>query len=376
MKSEQEEYRREEIEWQSVNYFDNAIICDLIEGRHRSIISILDDECLRPGDSSDLTFLNKLSQELDKHAHFATYQTAETKRKKQLKPEDFYINHYAGDVIYSVNSFLDKNNDLLYRDLKKVMCNSRSAIIQTLFPLSDLNEKRRPLTVVNQFKNSLNQLMQLLKSKEPWYIRCLKPNNVKPNKSTKVVHFSEEIVRHQVKYLGLMENLRVRRTGYSYRRDYDYFLNRYKSLCAETWPNYSGRARDGVELLIKKFNFKSDEYCLGKTKIFIKLPRSLFHIEDLFQQRKIELIIFLQKNIRMFLARHRFLKQKNAVTKISSYYKMYKAKQLLKKRKWAAFRIRSFIKGFITRNEPLNEYNKQVSSFNMIFTFFNFCFKL
>lgn len=157
-----------------------------------------------------------------------------------------------------------------------------------------------------------------------------------------------------------MENLRVRRAGFAYRRNYEFFLARYKSLCEQTWPNYRGKAKDGVELLIKKFNFKPGDYCLGKTKIFIKFPRSLFYIEDLYQQRKMELVAFLQKNIRMFIARHKFVKARDAVTKIASYYKMYKAKCELKQRKWAAARIRSFIKGFMTRNQALNEHNKQV----------------
>ena len=151
------------------------------------------------------------------------------------------------------------------------------------------------------------------------------------------------------------------RAGFAYRRDYTYFLNRYKSLCKQTWPNYRGASKDGVELLIKQLDFKSDDYCLGQTKIFIRHPRSLFYIEDLFQHRKLELVVFLQKNIRMFIARHKFKKARDAVTKISSYYKMYKAKCELKQRKWAANKIRSFIKGFITRNDPPNEYNRQVS---------------
>ena len=207
LKSEQEEYRREQIEWEQVSYFDNQIICDLIEEKHKGIISILDEECLIGGDSKDdLTFLNKLGDVLGKHPYFSTYQTADAKWKKKLQSDDFYINHFAGDVIYNVNSFVDKNNDLLYRDLKKTMCNSSNKVIQTLFPFAELVEKRRPITVVTQFKNSLNQLMQMLKSKEPWYIRCIKPNENK-----KVINFSNEIVKHQVKYLGLMENLRVRR---------------------------------------------------------------------------------------------------------------------------------------------------------------------
>ncbi len=73
-----------------------------------------------------------------------------------------------------------------------------------------------------------------------------------------------ELVRHQVKYLGLMENLRVRRAGFAYRRLYSLFLKRYKSLCPQTWPNFNGAPKDGVELICTHLNLVSNvDYCLG-----------------------------------------------------------------------------------------------------------------
>lgn len=69
---------------------------------------------------------------------------------------------------------------------------------------------------------------------------------------------------HQVKYLGLMENLRVRRAGFAYRRPYEQFLQRYKSLCPQTWPNYHGSAKEGVQILVCHLGFEQDEYRMGK----------------------------------------------------------------------------------------------------------------
>lgn len=69
---------------------------------------------------------------------------------------------------------------------------------------------------------------------------------------------------HQVKYLGLMENLRVRRAGFAYRKKYEDFLKRYKCLCPDTWPTYSGNAKEGVMLLIQHLNYKQQEYAIGK----------------------------------------------------------------------------------------------------------------
>ena len=87
-------------------------------------------------------------------------------------------------------------------------------------------------------------MMNNLKSKEPHYIRCLKPNAAK-----KKMDFDAELVRHQVRYLGLMENIRVRRAGYSFRMEYTRFLQRYKMLSKATWPTFKGAPQNGVRMV-------------------------------------------------------------------------------------------------------------------------------
>ncbi len=84
--------------------------------------------------------------------------------------------------------------------------------------------------------------MRNMLAKNPHYIRCIKPNDAK-RKS----HFDDSLVLHQVRYLGLMENVRVRRAGYAFRMEYDRFLERYKMLSKLTWPKYRGGARDGAK---------------------------------------------------------------------------------------------------------------------------------
>lgn len=95
--------------------------------------------------------------------------------------------------------------------------------------------------------------------KEPSYIRCIKPNDSKQSGI-----FTSELVKHQTTYLGLMENLRVRRAGFAYRRVYNQFLERYKSLCKETWPNYRGDPKQGVQILVQSLGYKHDEYRMGR----------------------------------------------------------------------------------------------------------------
>uniref|UniRef100_A0A8D3BTC2 Myosin IHb n=1 Tax=Scophthalmus maximus TaxID=52904 RepID=A0A8D3BTC2_SCOMX len=345
LKSEQEEYEMEGIEWEPVPYFNNKIICDLVEEKYRGIISLLDEECLRPGEATDLTFLEKMEEKIGGHPHFVTHKLADQKTRKTLDRGDFRLLHYAGEVTYCVVGFLDKNNDLLYRNGKEVMRQSKNAIIRHCFPSTEPDSKRRPETVVTQFKSSLVGLTEILMSKEPWYVRCIKPNEAKqPGR------FDDVLVRHQVKYLGLMEHLRVRRAGFAYRRKYEIFLQRYKPLCPDTWPNWKGTAAEGVRCLIKHLGYKSNEYKMGRTKIFIRHPRTLFATEDAFQvcKHKLGEMLFCKP-----------ICNAEDTTRIETCWRGLMARKEREKRSWAVKVIKKFIKGFMTRNQPACSENTE-----------------
>lgn len=128
LKSEQEEYFKEGIEWEPVEYFDNRIICNLIEEKHKGIIALMDEECLRPGDPTDLSFLAKMTNQLGNHPHYLCHNRASVAVQKIMGRDEFRLIHYAGDVTYNVTGFLDKNNDLLFRDLKEVMAETTNSV--------------------------------------------------------------------------------------------------------------------------------------------------------------------------------------------------------------------------------------------------------
>jgi myosin-1 len=119
LKSEQEDYANEEIQWESIEYFDNKPICNLIEQKPLCIIDLMDEECDRAGEPNDLTFIDKLNAHFLLNKHFETMKTSK-KTFKHMHADEFVIKHYAGMVKYSVNGFMDKNNNLLYRNLKEV----------------------------------------------------------------------------------------------------------------------------------------------------------------------------------------------------------------------------------------------------------------
>lgn len=354
LRSEQEEYRREGIEWITVDFFDNKVICNLIEEKHLGIISLLDEECLMPGDTNDRTFLDKLNFHLRDHPHYMSHENAPTHIQKTMTRSEFRLMHYAGDVTYNVNGFLEKNNDQLYRDLKLIISKSKNSIAQNCFPEDELQSNKRPLTAISQFCSSLNGLMKVLMCKEPSYIRCIKPNDFqRPN------FFENQLVLHQVKYLGLMENLRVRRAGFAYRRLYSTFLNRYKCLCKDTWPHYRGSDKEGVELLIQELNYQPDEYCLGHTKIFIRFPKTLFKTEDLYQKRLQYIVSKIQAFWRGWVQRKRYQFIRQRIVMLQAYCKRHLAMERFNARRNAVNKIRFFLKGYITRFDAENEYNKK-----------------
>ncbi|CAK9808983.1 Unconventional myosin ID [Anthophora plagiata] len=322
LKQEQEEYKREGIAWQNIDYFNNQIICELVEQSHKGIIAIIDEACLNVGKVTDEMLLEAMDNKLLDHKHYTSRQLKPMDKGLQHKIQ-FKIKHYAGDVIYNINGFLDKNKDTLYQDFKRLLYNSNNPIISNMWPegaQNILKTTKRPLTAGALFRSSMIALVKNLTSKEPFYVRCIKPNEVKSP-----VVFDEERVNHQVRYLGLIENVLVRRAGFAYRQRYDTFLKRYKMISQYTWPNFRGGSdKDGVRTLMNEKNFNNDvEY--GHTKIFIRSPRTLFALEKARSDLIPDIVILLQKQWRGYLCRQKYKKMKAALIIMKHYrkYKMY-----------------------------------------------------
>ncbi|XP_008628290.1 unconventional myosin-Ib isoform X6 [Corvus cornix cornix] len=348
LKEEQEEYIREGIEWTHIEYFNNAIICDLIENNQTGILAMLDEECLRPGTVTDDTFLEKLNQVCATHQHFESRMSKCSRflNDTSLPHSCFRIQHYAGKVMYQVEGFVDKNNDLLYRDLSQAMWKANHSLIKALFPEGNpakINLKRPP-TAGSQFKASVATLMKNLQNKNPNYIRCIKPNE---KKAADI--FNEALVCHQIRYLGLLENVRVRRAGYAFRQAYEPCLERYKMLCRQTWPHWRGPARAGVEVLFNELRIPEEEFSFGRSKIFIRNPRTLFKLEDLRKQRLEDLATLIEKIYRGWKCRTRFLLMKRCQIVIASWYRRYAQQKRYQKIKSSAITVQSYIRGWKAR---------------------------
>jgi myosin-1 len=352
LKQEQEEYAKEGIEWVHVEFFNNAIILELIESQKNGLIVTLDEECMRPGNASDKTFLEKLNKRHEQRQGPSEYlETKELVRTDKTIPFDaFRLKHYAGNVIYDINGFMDKNMDNLSRDLKDLMNDSNNLVVRQLFKSghglgtmgsqtnlgstselkkfgsssslsvsNNANEStKRLVSTATSFKTSLNQLVNTLLSKQPHYIRCIKSNDsLSPNT------FDMQLCSHQTRYLGLMENLRVKRAGFVYRETYEKFLDRYRVVCPKVWPSYKGSNKDAVDVLLKFKGISSAEYRLGQTKLFIRKPNTLFKLEDDREASLPKCQVLIAKVWKGYLQRQKFYRMR-AATRIVLYIKKWK----------------------------------------------------
>lgn len=135
--------------------------------------------------------------------------------------------------------------------------------------------KARPITAGSQFQKSVSELLKALYACHPHYIRTIKPNDEK-----RALYFDDPRVIEQARYLGLLENLRVRRAGYCYRATYERYLKRYAVINDRLFPRWDGSPRDGVEILFSGLGISSKDYTYGKTKLFIRDPQTLYTVED------------------------------------------------------------------------------------------------
>lgn len=310
LKSEQEEYAREGIEWAPIPFFNNRVVCDLIEARRPTsgIFLILDDTIKtmhsRQGESVDANFLEKVASIHGSHAHFS-------KRGKT-----FEIKHYAGDVQYSIDGFGDANKDYLSKDIALIISETSNKLMRYIFPEEiDLNDKRMPNTAGYKIRTQCEALVTALMDCTPHYVRCIKSNDQK--QSNKI---DDRRVIHQIKYLGLLENIKVRRAGYAYRGDYGRFVDRFRILSKETYPEFHGSDKKGTQAVLraaaKAMPQLETEVQLGKTMVFIQTPETFFQLEKLREKKLGSFVMRIQKAWKKYFGRRHLLQLSHDITKL------------------------------------------------------------
>ncbi|CAF1389118.1 unnamed protein product [Rotaria sordida] len=329
LKQEQDEYESENIIWQHIDYFNNKIICDLIEQPRIGILANLDEACQIVGTITDEIFLKSINKTFKNHKYYSSWElTPGDKIWKNIDTNKlFLIRHYAGDVVYSVDGFLDKNRDTLFDDFKRLLYHSKNLILSSMWPdgeKSITSITRRPLTTATKFRNSMINLSNLLSSKQPFYIRCIKPND---EKAANI--FDQIRIEHQISHLGLLENVRVRRAGFCHRVSYGRFVQRYKiiDVVRSKLHPYGPFNKESASYICNELNINND-VVYGNTKLFIKQPISLFQLEKKRTEGLQSIVVILQNHVRSWRQFRTFHREISAI-KIQNFYRKYYARSYI-----------------------------------------------
>ncbi|KAJ4817299.1 myosin-like protein XIF [Rhynchospora pubera] len=337
-KMEQEDYTREEIDWSYVEFVDNQDVLDLIEKKPGGIIALLDEACMFPKSTHE-TFAQKMYQTYKAHKRFS---------KPKLARTAFTINHYAGDVTYQADQFLDKNKDYVVAEHQALLNSSKCFFVANLFPpLPEETSKQSKFSSIGtRFKQQLQSLMETLSTTEPHYIRCVKPNGVlKPG------IFENHNVLNQLRCGGVLEAIRISCAGYPTKRTFDEFIDRFGMLVTDVIDGSDEKA--ACAAICDRMGLKG--YQIGKTKVFLRAGQ----MAEL-DARRAEVLAdaarLVQRQIRTHLARKQFITFRMATILLQKFSRARLArKQYGQMRKeHASIRIQKYARSHSLRKS----YNK------------------
>ncbi|XP_026539902.1 unconventional myosin-Vc isoform X2 [Notechis scutatus] len=356
-KLEQEEYMKENIPWTLIDFYDNQPVIDLIEAK-MGILELLDEECLLP-QGTDENWLQKLYNNfMNKNPLF---------EKPRMSNTSFIIQHFADKVEYKNEGFLEKNRDTVYEVLIAILRNSKFRLFANFFqdgpvPLSPFNSaikvksaktvivspnKQFRATVGSKFRSSLYLLMETLNATTPHYVRCIKPNDQKL-----AFEFDSKRVVQQLRACGVLETIRISSQSYPSRWTYIEFYSRYSILMSQSELSLTDK-KHICKMVLQRLIQDPSQYQFGRTKIFFRAGQ-VAYLEKVRSDRLRQACIMVQKNIRGWLQRKKFLRVRQAAVIIQQYFRGQKsirkaitARAL--KETWAAIVIQKYSRGYLVR---------------------------
>ncbi|XP_067411952.1 unconventional myosin-Vc isoform X2 [Emydura macquarii macquarii] len=356
-KLEQEEYMKENIPWTLIDFYDNQPVIDLIEAK-MGILDLLDEECLFP-QGTDENWLQKLyNNYINKNPLF---------QKPKMSNTSFIIQHFADKVEYKSEGFLEKNRDTVYEVLIEILKNSKFHLCANFFqdhpvPVSPFKpsikvQSARPVvkppnkqfrtTVGSKFRSSLYLLMETLNATTPHYVRCIKPNDEKLP-----FEFDSKRVVQQLRACGVLETIRISAQSYPSRWTYIEFFSRYSILMMQNELSLNDK-KEICKTVLQRLIQDSNQYQFGRTKIFFRAGQ-VAYLEKLRSDKLRQACIVIQKNIRGWLQRKKFLRIKQAAVTIQQYFRGQRTvRQAVTatalKQAWAAIVIQKYCRGYLIR---------------------------
>ncbi|XP_050522189.1 unconventional myosin-Va isoform X2 [Daktulosphaira vitifoliae] len=382
-KLEQEEYGKEGIEWKFIDFYDNQPCIDLIESK-LGILDLLDEECRMP-QGSDASWTQKLYTKCTKWDRFS---------KPKFAGSAFTIKHFAGDVEYYSNGFLDKNKDTVIEDQVNVLRNGKNSLLRSMFMIDNSNEHRlsipdrrsgvlstpksatigptpksrmltpmRPIcatigspsqtkqnkkTVGSQFRDSLNALMTTLNDTTPHYIRCVKPNDLKLP-----FVFDHQRAVDQLRACGVLETIRISAAGFPSRWSYIDFFSRYRILLKSNKINRND-PKLTCQRIVEEQIQSEDNYKYGNTKIFFRAGQVAYLERKRGDKRK-DCSITIQKTWRSYICQKKYKQIQRSVLLIQRYGRGLLGRRLTEnlRQNQAAIKIQKEIRRWLCQKKYL-----------------------
>ncbi|XP_037647335.1 myosin-4-like isoform X2 [Sebastes umbrosus] len=363
---EQEEYKKEGITWEFIDFgMDLAACIELIE-KPMGIFSILEEECMFPK-ATDGSFKNKLyDQHLGKNSIFQKPKPCKGKVEAH-----FSLMHYAGTVDYNISGWLEKNKDPLNDTVVQLYQKASLKLLSQLFATYStadgqftFNDTKRSAkkkgssfqTVSALFRENLNKLMSNLRSTNPHFVRCLIPNETKTPGS-----MDHHLVLHQLRCNGVLEGIRICRKGFPSRILYGDFKQRYRILNASAIPE--GQfidSKKASEKLLSSIDVDHAQYRFGYTKVFFKAGL-LGLLEEMRDERLAVLMTRLQAVSRGYVTR---LRLKEMMKKRESIFIIqYNIRSFMNVKNWPWMRLYFKIKPLLRSAEAEKEMQNMKEEF-------------
>ena len=351
-KLEQQTYVAEEVEWQFVDYEDNQHVLDTIMKRPMCIFGQLDEACTNQA-ATDGSMLQNM--------HRAFEKTHRAYIKPKLNPDkSFSIHHYAGDVTYDIDGFVEKNKDALSADitalleeatqwgqLKELALADRQRKEEADVPKPGAKAKggggKKKKTVGRSFGESLRSLHTKLSATEKHYIRCLKPNQ-----TLKAGDWDGEFMFRQLAYSGTMEVTEIRKAGLNVRRPLKQFYMYYKICASDQRMLLMGETfTERTKLLLEQLPLDKAKYRVGKTIMFMALPEMLDELDAIREVKALEYIIALQALLRMVQKLQSYRFTRRALYRIQGAVKVKQIRLAYAEVRTAARFIQTFARAYL-----------------------------
>jgi len=352
---EQEEYRKEGIKWDFIDFgLDLEPTIELIE-RNMGVFAVMDEECIMPK-ATDQTFLTKLiGAHSGKHPKFVK---PSAKSAMGANPVHFQIIHYAGEVGYNVDGWLDKNKDPLNENVVELFVKSKDPVFSKLFEAPEVASTGRGRkkggsfqTVAMIHKQAVEHLLTTLQSTTPHFIRCILPNMKKKNGLIEA-----KLVLDQLRCNGVLEGIRIVRKGFPNRLLYQEFVQRYTILAPKAIPPGFVDGMKATEKLVEALNLESNEYRMGYSKIFLRAG-VIGALEDKRDERVKEVLIGFQTLARGWLARKRFRKLLDL--RVGVLVAQRNTRQYFVLRKWQWWRLFTKVKPLLSVTRQEEEFKEK-----------------